>query len=66
MDSGSESSESDSEGEGSRRLPSIQTSYPDPGPITSSLLHFLQEMKGGTTRNNTVNPNILFTQVCKK
>ncbi|CAL1531431.1 unnamed protein product [Lymnaea stagnalis] len=47
-------------------LPNIQTSFGDPGAITLALLNLVQEMKGSTTKNGTVNPTALFTQVCKK
>ncbi|XP_059175697.1 ubiquitin carboxyl-terminal hydrolase 45-like isoform X2 [Physella acuta] len=49
-----------------KSLPSIQTTYGEPGSVTLALLSFLQEMKGGTTKNGTVNPTALFAQVCKK
>ncbi|XP_012938605.1 ubiquitin carboxyl-terminal hydrolase 45 isoform X2 [Aplysia californica] len=65
-DCSSSDEERDDEAAEKKPLPSIQTTYQDAGPITVALLNFLQEMKGGTTRNGTVNPNALFTQVCKK
>uniref|UniRef100_A0A2C9LRS2 ubiquitinyl hydrolase 1 n=1 Tax=Biomphalaria glabrata TaxID=6526 RepID=A0A2C9LRS2_BIOGL len=49
-----------------KAMPSIQTVFGDPGAVTLALLNFVQEMKGGTTKNGTVNPTALFTQVCKK
>ncbi|KAH9525374.1 hypothetical protein Btru_001205 [Bulinus truncatus] len=47
-------------------MPSIQTVYGEPGAVTLALLNFVQEMKGGTTKNGTVNPTALFTQVAPR
>ena len=37
----------------------------DPGPLTQSLLNFVQEMTNGSA-HGTVTPNALFSHVCKK
>ncbi|GFR98315.1 ubiquitin carboxyl-terminal hydrolase 16-like, partial [Elysia marginata] len=64
--SGSEDDQNEDAGERKKVLPSIQTNLGDAGQVTLTLLSFVQEMKGGTTRNGIVNPTPLFSQVCKK
>ncbi|CAG5136194.1 unnamed protein product, partial [Candidula unifasciata] len=66
-DTDASSSDDDKEDEApvKSKLSSIQTVFGDPGPVMLALLNFVQEMRGGTTRNGTVNPIALFTQVCK-
>lgn len=39
---------------------------PEAGPLTQSMVHFLQEMNNNSNRNSTVNPSALFSQICKK
>ena len=37
-----------------------------PGPLTSALAKFLEEMKQSESKKNVVNPGCLFTEICKK
>ena len=45
--------------------PMIDIIHGDPGPLTQSLLNFVQEMTNGSA-HGTVTPNALFSHVCKK
>ncbi|KAL8603378.1 hypothetical protein ACOMHN_004229 [Nucella lapillus] len=64
--------DSDSSGDGEeeddckmKELAVIDIMPVDPGPLTHSLLSFVQEMNNGSA-NSTVTPNTLFSHVCKK
>ncbi|OWF43003.1 ubiquitin carboxyl-terminal hydrolase 45-like [Mizuhopecten yessoensis] len=66
-DDSSTGEESDGEPPPVKELPHIAVSLGEAGPLTQSLSHFLQEMNNNTSnRTSTVNPNALFSQVCKK
>lgn len=66
-DDSSTGEESDGEPPPVKELPCIAVSLGEAGPLTQSLIHFLMEMNNNTSnRSSTVNPNALFTQVCKK
>ncbi|KAK7491576.1 hypothetical protein BaRGS_00017215 [Batillaria attramentaria] len=68
-DSDSDSSVDGEDEEDSRdklkELSAVEISCGDPGPLTQALLYFVQEMNNGSTQG-TVNPNALFSHVCKK
>ncbi|XP_033741487.1 ubiquitin carboxyl-terminal hydrolase 45-like [Pecten maximus] len=66
-DNSSTGEESDGEPPPVKELPCIAVSLGEAGPLTQSLIHFLMEMNNNTSnRSSTVNPNALFSQVCKK
>ncbi|XP_060077798.1 ubiquitin carboxyl-terminal hydrolase 16-like [Ylistrum balloti] len=66
-DDSSTGEESDGEPPPLKELPRIAVSLGEAGPLTQSLIHFLLEMNNNTSnRSSTVNPNALFSQVCKK
>lgn len=44
----------------------IEIVLPEAGPLTQTMIAFLQEMNNSTGRASTVNPSPLFTQICKK
>ncbi|CAC5376201.1 USP16_45 [Mytilus coruscus] len=49
-----------------KELPPMEIVLPEAGPLTQSMVHFLQEMNNSSNRNSTVNPSALFSQICKK
>ncbi|VDI10562.1 ubiquitin carboxyl-terminal hydrolase 16/45 [Mytilus galloprovincialis] len=49
-----------------KELPPMEIVLPEAGPLTQSMVHFLQEMNNNSNRNSTVNPSALFSQICKK
>ncbi|PVD29251.1 hypothetical protein C0Q70_11848 [Pomacea canaliculata] len=58
----------DGEDEGKEKmkdLPPIDIVPSEAGPLTQSMLTFVQEMNNGSAQA-TVNPSVLFSQVCKK
>ncbi|XP_061193620.1 ubiquitin carboxyl-terminal hydrolase 16-like isoform X2 [Saccostrea echinata] len=64
LDSSSGSDDSDEE-----ILPDlapIEISLPEAGPLTQTMIAFLQEMNNSSGRSSTVNPIPLFSQICKK
>ena len=44
----------------------IEIVLPEAGPLTQTMIAFLQEMNNSTGRSSTVNPTPLFSQICKK
>ncbi|XP_076466715.1 ubiquitin carboxyl-terminal hydrolase 45-like [Babylonia areolata] len=65
-DSDSSGADGEEEEDGKlKELPVIDIVPGDPGPLTSSLLSFVQEMNNGSA-HSTVTPNTLFSHVCKK
>lgn len=47
-------------------LSPIEIVLPEAGPLTHTMIAFLQEMNNSTGRSSTVNPSPLFSQICKK
>lgn len=64
LDSSSGSEDSDDEAQ--IDLSPIEIVLPEAGPLTQTMIAFLQEMNNSTGRSSTVNPSPLFTQICKK
>ncbi|KAL5010033.1 hypothetical protein ScPMuIL_012338 [Solemya velum] len=64
-DSSSSGEESDEEA-CINELPPVDIVLSESGPLTQSMLGFLQEMNSPSIRSSTINPSILFGQVCKK
>lgn len=62
----SSSGSEDSDDEASIDLSPIEIVLPEAGPLTQTMIAFLQEMNNSTGRSSTVNPSPLFTQICKK
>lgn len=62
----SSSGSEDSDDEASIDLSPIEIVLPEAGPLTQTMIAFLQEMNNSTGRASTVNPSPLFTQICKK
>ncbi|XP_062608823.1 ubiquitin carboxyl-terminal hydrolase 16-like [Saccostrea cucullata] len=62
----SSSGSDDSDDEIIPDLAPIEISLPEAGPLTQTMIAFLQEMNNSSGRSSTVNPIPLFSQICKK